>query len=173
MKHQRKTEQLKNILRRELDLLSRWPLFLFCMIILPVFCIIFFTSLMKDGLPTGLPTGLVDEDNTQTTRTIARTLDAFQTTDFVKSYTSFSDARQAMQRCDIYGFFYIPKGTTEKAIANKQPRISFYTNESYYVAGTLLMRDMLTAANMASLAITRETLYAKGFTEKQFPTMMR
>lgn len=140
-------------------------MFLFCMIIVPVFCVVFFASLLGEGLPTELPTGLVDEDNTQITRTIARTLDAFQTTDFVESYQSFPEAHRAMRRRDIYGFFYIPKGTTEKALANRQPRISFYTNESYYVAGTLLMRDMLTAANMASLAVTRETLYARGLTE--------
>ncbi|WP_289300532.1 ABC transporter permease [Xylanibacter muris] len=167
MKCQGVTGRLKAIFRRELGIFSRRPMFLFCMIVLPVFCVVFFTSLLGGGLPTELPTGLVDEDDTQTTRTIARTLDAFQTTDFVESYPSFSEARQAMQRREIYGFFYIPKGTTEEAIANKQPRISFYTNEPYYVAGTLLMRDMLTAANMASLAMTRETLYAKGFTEDE------
>ena len=84
MKCQGVTGRLKAIFRRELGIFSRRPMFLFCMIVLPVFCVVFFTSLLGGGLPTELPTGLVDEDDTQTTRTIARTLDAFQTTDFVE-----------------------------------------------------------------------------------------
>ena len=72
-----------------------------------------------------------------------------------------------MQRGEIYSFFLIPKGTTEDALASRQPRISFYTNEAYFVPGSLLMKDFRTASELAGLAITRETLYAKGATEDQ------
>lgn len=72
-----------------------------------------------------------------------------------------------MQRGEIYGFFYIPQGLTEDAIANRQPRLSFYTNETYFVPGTLLMKDLRYACELAGLALTRETLYGKGLTEEQ------
>lgn len=158
-------KRIKTISRRELEGYSRRPLFLFCMVLAPVFCAVFFVTLMSQGLPTGLPAGIVDEDNTAISRTIIRTIDAMEEADFVASYPTFSDARKAMQRGEIYSFFYIPEGTTEDAIANRQPRISFYTNEAYMVPGSLLMKDMRTASELAGLALTRETLYAKGATE--------
>ena len=165
MKYRGIIGRLKAIFRRELGLLSRRPRFLFCMFFMPVSCVIFFTSLMRAGLPTGLPMGLVDEDRTHVTRILARTLEAFELSEFTDQYDSFTEAREAVQRGEIYGFFYIPKGTTEKALASKQPRVSFYTNEAYFVPGTLLMKDMMTASELLSLALTRETLYAKGYNE--------
>ena len=72
--------------------------------------------------------------------------------DFVASYPSFTEAREAMQRGEIFSFFYIPAGTTEKALSNRQPEISFYTNEAYFVPGSLLMKDMRTASELSGLA---------------------
>lgn len=150
---------------RELKAYSRRPLFMFCMVVAPLLCVVFFTSLMDKGLPTDLPAGIVDEDNTNISRTIIRTIDAMEEANFVVSYPSFSEARKAMQRGEIFSFFYIPEGTTEQALANRQPKISFYTNEAYFVPGSLLMKDMRTASELAGLALTRETLYAKGADE--------
>lgn len=155
------------IFRRELRLFAHRPLFLFTMIVAPVLCIVFFTTLMADGLPTKLPAGLVDEDDTHVTRIVGRILGSMEETDLVTRYPSFSEARRAMQRGEIYGFFYIPQGLTEDAIANRQPRLSFYTNETYFVPGTLLMKDLRYASELSGLALTRETLYGKGLTEQQ------
>lgn len=158
-------QRIRSISRRELKNYSRRPLFLFSMLLAPVLCIIFFTSLMDKGLPTKLPAGIVDEDNTNISRTIVRTIDAMEETDFIAHYPSFSAAKEAMRKGEIYSFFYIPRGTTREALSNRQPRISFYTNEAFFVPGSLLMKDMRTASELAGLALTRETLYAKGATE--------
>ena len=64
-------------------------------------------------------------------------------------------------------FYYIPEGTTEKAIAGRQPKVSFYTNYSYLIAGSLLYRDQRTMSELASAAIGQSTLLAKGATEDQ------
>ncbi len=155
------------ISRRELGIYSRRPLFLFCLLVAPVLCVVLFVTLMDDGLPTKLPTGIVDEDNTQISRVITRTIDALEETDIKYSYPDFTEARKAMQRGEIYAFFYIPRGTTEKAISNRQPQISFYTNDAYLLAGSLLMKDLKTASESTGMAITRENLYAQGLTETQ------
>lgn len=157
--------RIKSIILRELRSYSHRPLFLFCMIVAPVLCAVFFVTLMDKGLPTRLPAGIVDEDNTNISRTIVRTIDAMEEADLVASYPSFSAAREAMQRGEIFSFFYIPKGTTEEALASRQPGISFYTNEAYFVPGSLLMKDFRTASELSGLALTRETLYARGATE--------
>lgn len=162
-----KLKRIHAIALRELKGYSRRPLFLFCMVIAPVLCAVFFVTLMDSGLPVKLPAGIVDEDNTSISRTIVRTIDALEETDFTVAYPTFADARKAMQRGEIYSFFYIPKGTTQKALSQRQPKISFYTNEAFFVPGSLLMKDFRTASELSGLALTRETLYAKGATEKQ------
>lgn len=157
----------KSLLWRELLRMARQPIYWFCMVLAPLFCYVFFTSLMSSGLPSSLPLGLVDEDNTTTTRNLARNLDAFQGTDIREVYANVTDARAAVQRGEVYGFYLIPRGTTQKAQLQRIPTVSFYTNYSYLVAGSLIYRDMRTMSELASGAATRTVLYAKGATEKQ------
>lgn len=155
------------IAKREVFRLTSQPIYLFCMVIAPIFCFVFFSTLMEKGLPSNLPAGVVDLDNTATTRNIIRNLDAFQEIKIVAHYESVSQARKAIQRGEIYSFYYIPRGTTEKALANRQPKVSFYVNYSYLIAGSLLYKDQRTMSELASGAIGRATLYAKGATESQ------
>lgn len=158
---------LLNIAKREVLRIAIRPLYLFCMIIAPVFCYLFFTTLMANGLPTDLPAGVVDLDNTSTTRNIIRNLDAFQQTHIVAHYPSVMEARKAIQRGEIYSFYYIPEGTTEATLASRQPKVSFYVNYSYLIAGSLLYKDQRTISELAAGAVGRATLYAKGATEDQ------
>lgn len=155
------------IARRELRRMASKPIYWFCMIAAPLFCFVFFTSLMAEGLPTDMPLGLVDNDNTTTSRSLARNLDAFEMTSIKEQYANVTEAREAVQRGDIYGFYYIPKGTTRKTQRQELPVVSFYTNYSYLVAGSLLYRDMRTMSELASGAASRTVLYAKGATERQ------
>ncbi len=158
---------LLNIAKREVLRIAVRPLYLFCMIIAPVFCYLFFTTLMANGLPTDMPAGVVDLDNTSTTRNIIRNLDAFQQTHIVAHYPSVMEARKAIQRGEIYSFYYIPEGTTEATLASRQPKVSFYVNYSYLIAGSLLYKDQRTISELAAGAVGRATLYAKGATEDQ------
>ena len=155
------------LVKREFKEMGSRPLYLFCMIIAPLFCYVFFTTLMGNGLPTDMPVGMVDLDNTSTTRNIIRNLDSFQQTKIVAYYPSVTEEREAMQRGEIYAFYYIPERTTEEAISSKQPTVSFYTNNSYLIAGSLLYKDLRTMSELAGGAIGRANLYAKGATEDQ------
>ena len=46
---------------------------------------------------------------TATSRQLVRNLDAFEQTAVVARYPDISDARIAMQKGEIYGFYYIPE----------------------------------------------------------------
>lgn len=89
------------IFRHELRIFAKRPIFLFCMIIAPLAVIFFFTYLMGAGLPTDLPAGIVDEDNTSVTRLVAQVLNSFEETNVKYKYSNFHEARRAMQRREI------------------------------------------------------------------------
>ena len=150
------------IVRREIVRMQSRPLYGLSMIFAPLFCFLFFTTLMGEGLPQSLPAGVVDEDNTPVSRSILRNLDSYQQTQIIRQYSNFAEAREAMQKNEIFGFFYIPKGTQEKASSQEQPKITIYTNATYLIPSSLLYRDMKTMATMASAAVGREVLLAKG-----------
>lgn len=158
---------LYHVAKRECHRLVSRPLYLFCMVIAPLFCYVFFTTLMASGLPTDLPVGAVDLDNSNTSRKLLRNLDAFSQTGIVEQYNSVNEARHAMQQGKIYGFFYIPAHLSAEAQSQRQPTLSFYTNNSYLIAGSLLFKDMKMMGELASGSAALSVLYAKGATESQ------
>lgn len=158
---------LYHVAKRECHRLVSRPLYLFCMVIAPLFCYVFFTTLMASGLPTDLPVGAVDLDNSNTSRKLLRNLDAFSQTGIVEQYNSVNEVRHAMQQGKIYGFFYIPAHLSAEAQSQRQPTLSFYTNNSYLIAGSLLFKDMKMMGELASGSAARSVLYAKGATESQ------
>jgi ABC-2 type transport system permease protein len=158
---------IKAISKRELGIFNHRPLFLFTMIIAPLLVLIFFTTLMDKGLPTKLPAAIVDEDNTHVTRIVGRILGSLEETEIVTHYNNVNQARDAMQRGEIYAFFYLPHNTTRDVMSNRQPTVSFYTNETYFVPGTLLFKDFKTGGVLAGLAYTREYLYQTGNNERR------
>ena len=134
MARDKKYIALWNVMKREGRRLVSRPLYLFCMVIAPLFCYVFFTTLMDSGLPVNMPVGVVDQDMTSTSRQLMRNLDAFEQTAIVAHYPTINEARAAMQKGEIYGFYYIPKGTTAKAQSQRQPTVSFYTNNTLLIA---------------------------------------
>ena len=64
MEKNNKYMALWNVMKREVRRLVSRPLYLFCMGVAPLFCYIFFTTLMDSGLPTDMPVGVVDQDMT-------------------------------------------------------------------------------------------------------------
>ena len=155
------------VILRELRLLATTPIYWLCMVLGPIFCALFFTTLMDAGLPTDLPIGLVDEDNSVTTRSLARNLDAFQNTEIVAQYSSVTEARKAMQQGDIYAFYYIPRGTTREMQLQHAPTVSFYMNGQYFIAGSLAYRDMRMMSELFAGAAGRTVLRARGATDGQ------
>ena len=86
---------MKKVFLRELRRICTRPIYLFCMIVVPLFCTWLLTSLMDEGLPSEMPVGMVDMDNSVTTRSLASNLDAFQNTRIVERYASPAEARRA------------------------------------------------------------------------------
>ena len=116
---------------------------------------------------------MVDLDNTSTTRSLTRTLDAFQNSRVVAHYPTMSEARRAIQRNKIYGFLYIPKGTTDDLIASRQPKISFYYTLTAITAGSMVYKDLKTVSTLGSAALGKATLQARGFTDQQIATLLQ
>ncbi len=155
------------VILRELHRLATTPIYWLCMIVGPILCAVFFTSMMEEGLPKDMPIGLVDEDNSVTTRSLARNLDAFQSSAIVANYPSVTEARKAMQRGDIYAFYYIPRGTTHEMLLQHSPTVSFYMNGQYFVASSLTYKDMRMMSELMAGAAGRSVLRAKGATDRQ------
>ena len=164
---------LWKLVKRECKILYKNRIYGFCMVVFPLLSLLFFTSLMDEGLPEDMPVGIVDLDNTSTSRSLVRRLDAFQNSAVVASYPSVAEARRAIQENQIYAFLYIPEGTTEKLLSARRPKVSFYYTLTSLTGGSLVMKDLKTIATLGSAGVGQATLRAKGLTDRQIQAFLQ
>lgn len=143
------------MLRSAVQIVRR-PLMWVGFIILPLFMMLFITSILEKGLPTKIPAAIVDKDGTSLSREITQTLAGMQMVDVRSMPDSYAEARSAMQKGEIYGYFLIPENFQSDLLSGRKPVITFYTNMTYFVPGSLLFKTFKTAAvyTKAGVAVT-------------------
>ena len=165
--------RILNIALRELRILKGNPIYAFCMVVFPVMTMFFFTTLLDEGVPKDLPIGVVDLDDSSMSRGLVRNLDAMQSSRVAYHFSNITEARNAMQENKIYAYLYIPKGTMEKLLAGRQPKISYYYTMTCMTAGSMAMKDLKTLGSLGSAAVGQATLRAKGATPGQIKAALQ
>ena len=137
--------QILNIALRELNIIVRKNhIYGFCMVVFPFMLVLFFTTMLDEGIPQDLPIGVVDQDNSATSRGLIRNLDAMQTSRVIYRFANITEARNAMQEGKVHAYIYIPDGTASKLLAGRQPKISYYYTMTCLTAGSMASKDMKT-----------------------------
>ena len=153
---------------RELDIIVRKNrIYGFCMVVFPVLLVAFFTTMLDEGLPQDLPIGVVDQDNSATSRSLIRNLDAMQNSRVMYRFASVTEARNAMQEGKVFAYLYIPEGTASKLLSGRQPNISYYYTMTCMTAGSMASKDLKTIGVLGSAAVGKAVLSAKGATDEQ------
>ena len=163
-----------NIALRELDIIIRRNrIYGFCMIVFPLLLVLFFTTMLDDGVALDLPVGVVDQDNSATSRGLIRNLDAMQSSRVVYRFANVTEARNAMQEGKVYAYLLIPEGTSAKLLSGRQPKISYYYTMTCMTAGSMAMKDMKTIGSLGSAAVGQSTLAAKGASKEQIKAALQ
>lgn len=163
-------ERLSSILevmRREWGILRTRPIYFFGMILAPFLTAFLLLYMMAGGLPQDMPVAVVDEDGSATSRALVRSLDAFQSSRVSLRALSMQEALSAMRRGEVYAIYHIPRGLQAHAGSARQPKIHYYTNGSYLMAGSFTFRDMKMLSELASAKVGLQTGQARGHTEEQ------
>lgn len=164
MKRFLKTLGLVNL--RELKIIRVRPIFLLASVAVLAFNALFYTTFLRDGLPKDLPIGVVDMDQSSTSRNFAAQLDATQLGEVIH-FSDYHLADMEMQAGRITGYVMIPEGFNAALQAQRRPTLSFYVNSLYFVGGALAYKDMLQMIIMTNGAVERQVLRMKGVPEHQ------
>ena len=165
--------QILDLGLRELDILRRNRIYGFCMLVFPLLLVVFFTTMLSDGIPQDLPIGVVDQDNSATSRGLIRNLDAMQSSRVVYRFANVTEARSAMQEGKVYAYLLIPEGTAAKLLAGRQPEISYYYTMTCMTAGGMASKDLKTIGMLGSAAVGQAMLSAKGASKEQIKAALQ
>jgi len=162
----------KSLARGCRQLVSR-KIYLFIMVIVPLGCTAFLMSLMKDGLPLPVPVTVVDLDQSSLSRQVTRQLRSSQYIKIIDEDESYHDALDKLQRGKSFGFFYIPNDFQQKTVSGHQPTMSFYSNMSVFIPGTMSFKGFKTVAVVTTGALVKTTLASAGVTGPASDAMLQ
>ena len=160
-------KRILNIVKRELHLWTKRPIYLVGSLGVMAATAVFFLTFFGKGMPENIPIGVVDQDNSSTSRNFVRQLDATQLGRVV-SFGSIADARREMETGRISAYVVIPERFDEEVQAFHCPRMGVYVNAmNPVIGGALSYKDILFMVNLTNGAVQREVLRAKGVNENE------
>lgn len=163
---------INSLKRGTLQIASR-RLYLFAMIIVPIFGVIFFASILGRSIPSKVPTAVVDLDNSQMSRSMTRALNAQEIIDVSIKTESFSSAMAAVRRGDVFGFYVIPANFEDDVFAGRKPTLNYYSNMTYFVPGTFTYKGFKTIAVTTAAGVVAEQAAARGIPEDVIAPLTR
>jgi len=149
-------------MKREVARMSSRGLYFIVVLVLPILSILFFSSLLKEGVPTKMPIAIVDLDNTATSRKIARTIDVTPLSKVTEYLQSETEAMSELRTGNIYGFVVLPQNLQADILASHQPVISYYYHNGFLIAGGLMQNDLTLILHTISGGINIQKREAMG-----------
>lgn len=155
------------VIRREVRIMRNRPIYLLGSVGVMAASALFFLTFMGEGLPQKLPIGVVDLDQSSTSRNFREQLDATQLGRVV-DYESVSAASRELETGRIYGYVIIPRHFDQEVQSFHCPKMQVYVNTLYpVIGGALAYKDILYMVNLTNGAVQRQVLRAKGVNEEE------
>ena len=161
-----------NVLLREWRRMTSRRIYLGAAVVLPLFLIFFMATIFGDGQMRHLPIGIVDEDNTSTSRSIVRSIAAVPTFDVVAHYANDAEARAAVSRREVYGYLSIPPRFEEAVVRGTDATLCYYYHYALLAVGGEVMSAFETALIPVRMAPIVSEAIILGDTEENIETFL-
>ena len=156
---------LRMVIRREWHRMTSRRLYLGVCVVLPLLCLFFMATIFGNGQMENIPVGIVDLDNTATSRNISRRISAAPTFRVMQHFTDEADARRALQQKDIYGYLVIPPRFEQKAVTGTGATLTYYYHYALLSVGSELMaafENTLAPVALSPIVMQAEALGVSG-----------
>lgn len=162
----------RSVLLREWRRMTSRRLYLGVCIILPLFTLFFMATIFGNGQMENIPIGIVDQDNTASSRAIARNISAVPTFKVTRHFVNEEAARKAVQKKEIYGYLSIPPKFEQDAISGKNATLSYYYHYALLSVGGELMAAFETSLAPVSLSPIVMQAVALGVEQDRITTFL-
>lgn len=163
---------LGGVLLREWRRMTSRRLYLGVCVVLPLFCLFFMATIFGSGQMENIPVGIVDLDNTATSRSISRRISATPTFSVTEHFSDEASARQALQQKEIYGYLVIPPKFEQKAVTGTNATLAYYYHYALLSVGSELMaafENTLAPVALSPIVMQAEAL---GVGQEQMQTFL-
>ena len=117
---------ITRVIQREWQRMTSRRLYFGVCLVLPLFTLFFMATIFGNGQMENIPIGIVDRDNTATSRDITRRMSAVPTFRVTRHFVDEAEARKAVQQKEIYGYLSIPPRFEQDMISGQDATLNYY-----------------------------------------------
>lgn len=163
---------MKQVILREWQRMTSRRLYFGVCLILPLFTLFFMATIFGNGQMENIPIGIVDQDNTATSRAITRDMEAVPTFKVTRHFVNEAAARKAVQQKEIYGYLSIPPRFEQDVQNSNNATLAYYYHYALLSVGGELMAAFESSLAPVALSPIAMKAVALGVSEQQIETFL-
>lgn len=167
-----KPSAFRSVLLREWQRMTSRRLYFGVCLVLPLFCLFFMATIFGNGQMENIPIGIIDQDNTATSRNITRRMEAVPTFKVTRHFVNEAAARKAVQQKEIYGYLSIPPRFEQDALTGNNATLSYYYHYALMSVGGELMAAFESSLAPVALSPILVEAVSLGVNEEQIATFL-
>lgn len=156
-----------SIFINEIQRLLTSPRLMFLAVILPCGLFFYYSSLLQEGVPRKFPVVLLDQDKSNTSRKLARMLNATSSLNIVNEVENQGDGEKMIRTDKAFALLIIPINFEDNIYRNIDTQVVCYYNNNYLLAGGLINKAFQSTVGSFAAQAHINGLTQKGFTQKQ------
>jgi ABC-2 type transport system permease protein len=146
---------------REIKRIGKSKTLYLLLIILPILLFIFLSFIYKNGVARDLPVAVFDEDRSELSRLITRSIDATASMQVIKSFNSIDEIKSGFRKGLIQGAVYFPADFEKNVKTGKNSTVVVFKNTSSLVIGNLILKDASTTIRTISAGALLKKLQSR------------
>lgn len=155
---------------RELHYLlkNKWDLAL--VTLAPLFIIFLFSSMFYAGKAEHLPIAIIDQDQSELSRSIEKYLSHNQSLSVALITNSQDEAEHLLNQTKIWGYVLIPSGAEQRLVKAQDAQIAIAFNQSFFSIGNTISSAMMLGTLQAIVEFTGDDYLGKKLPYLDAPT---
>ncbi len=153
---------LNKIITREWQRIVQRKTLYLILIPLPLILFAILAGIYQQRVIVDLPIAVVDQDHSQLSRLLVRSLDAARSLRVQQQCRSVEEIRNLVLKGKIQGGVVIPAGLEQEIKKGKSATVVVYKNTANLIIGNLILKDALTTIRTLSAGIQLKRQRAKG-----------
>ena len=138
------------VFARELRWLRRRPVLACLTTIFPLALLALLAVIFSAGLPTRLPIAVLDQDQSELSRTIVRMTDATPDVHIAFEVTDLTQGKQLILEGKASGLLLLPQDLEQNVKAAQRPEVVFFYDNQHMSAGSVVSRGVSNALATAA-----------------------
>jgi len=154
------------VFARELRWLRRRPVLACLTTIFPLALLALLAVIFSAGLPTRLPIAVLDQDQSELSRTIVRMTDATPDVHIAFEVTDLTQGKQLILEGKASGLLLLPQDLEQNVKAAQRPEVVFFYDNQHMSAGSVVSRGVSNALATAAAGMRISLRTGQGLSQE-------